>query len=446
MSPQGPSSDEDEDDGVALEHATDLGCIKKRPLASSAPKLEGQASPPPKSLTARSPMAPPPSFNGGAKKSHGVMGILGGVASVLPWIWKHFRQLHRNGTLLQAIGVPLRHMFAIYGATLCLRNQVSWRTYALAFVLWPLSGFGVTAGAHRLWTHQSYKPTAIMEALLIVLYSLADQGPISGWALTHALHHRASDTASDPHNREAGFWHSHFGWLFSSQSFHVSPEDYHRVMRGLGKMVLLHDRHNAWWDPCWSHCVPMFIAFRWSDAWAGFFVAGALRWMFVQHVTFFVNSVAHGERHEEDETTFDASATGIGPRVSLLVTVLALGEGWHDYHHIFPWDYAASELNFWDQWNPTKGFIDTCAFFGLCDDRRRCSTELQVARRLQMAGVDTSQEAKADGLAAYRIKGWPFLRYRVPVPGSIAATGPGACKGARAFDSDPSLPRKTERL
>ncbi len=28
--------------------------------------------------------------------------------------------------------------------------------------------------------------------------------------------------------------------------------------------------------------------------------------------------------------------------------------GWHDYHHLFPWDYAAAELSAWDQWNPTK--------------------------------------------------------------------------------------------
>ena len=28
----------------------------------------------------------------------------------------------------------------------------------------------------------------------------------------------------------------------------------------------------------------------------------------------------------------------------LLVTILALGEGWHDYHHTFPWDSSRSSV------------------------------------------------------------------------------------------------------
>ena len=46
-------------------------------------------------------------------------------------------------------------------------------------------------------------------------------------------------------------------------------------------------------------------------------------------------------------------ADGTGPRVSIAVALLSLGEGWHDYHHLFPWDYAAAapeRLN-WQFWN-----------------------------------------------------------------------------------------------
>ena len=38
----------------------------------------------------------------------------------------------------------------------------------------------------------------------MVMFSIADQGPIEGWALTHAMHHVASDTYWDPHNRSLG--------------------------------------------------------------------------------------------------------------------------------------------------------------------------------------------------------------------------------------------------
>ena len=60
----------------------------------------------------------------------------------------------------------------------------------------------------------------------------------------------------------------------------------------------------------------------------GFLVAGALRWFIVQHFTFFVNSVAHGEVHgATDAHAFDQGAHGIGPRMSLLVTFLLARRG-----------------------------------------------------------------------------------------------------------------------
>ena len=39
----------------------------------------------------------------------------------------------------------------------------------------------------------------------------------------------------------------------------------------------------------------------------------------------------------------DSSFVQLCAQVSVLVSLLALGEGWHDYHHLFPWDYAAAD-------------------------------------------------------------------------------------------------------
>ena len=202
------------------------------------------------------------------------------------------------------------------------------------------------------------------------------------------------------------------------------------------RAVKLHDQNSLWWDPLCSLGLPALIASCWGDALAGFLVAGALRWLVVQHFTFFVNSVAHGEPRT-DEHRFDARMDSIGPRTSLLVTMCALGEGWHDYHHAFPWDYAAAELDAWDQWNPTKFFIDCCYHLGLCDDRIRCTRANQLARRRQLEARAEGQKASLpmihDGSEAgaallgtslnvdrrvqksslyqhYEVVGWPFLR------------------------------------
>eukprot|EP00439_Symbiodinium_sp_Y106_P058826 s5234_g8.t1 len=228
---------------------------------------------------------------------------------------EYLRQMWSNGILIQAVGIPLRHLLAFYGLRLCLGGQVPWRTGLFAMALWPISGFGVTAGAHRLWTHQSYVASRTMEAMLMLMFSMADQGPIQGWALTHAMHHIASDTRWDPHNRTAGFWYAHVGWLFSSMKFRLGTREYRRVVERLGPVVKFHDACSLWWDPLWSHAVPAAVATLWGDFRGGLFVAGALRWMIVQHITFAVNSLAHGEQEEENPYAFDPTAFGIGPRV-----------------------------------------------------------------------------------------------------------------------------------
>lgn len=43
------------------------------------------------------------------------------------------------------------------------------------------------------------------------------------------------------------------------------------------------------------------------------------------------------------------------------------GEGWHNYHHVFPWDYKASELGKYST-NITKAIIDFFAWLGLAYD------------------------------------------------------------------------------
>lgn len=330
-----------------------------------------------------------------------------------PSLWKRsWRYVHRmwsNRILAQAIGIPLRHVLALYGLSLCLRGRVSSKTGLLALLLWPISGLGVTAGAHRYWTHHSYKASTILETLLMVMFSIADQGPIEGWALTHAMHHVASDTYWDPHNRSLGFWHAHIGWLFATKKFQLSSVEYRKVVRGLSPLVHFHDRNCLWWDPLWSLGLPSLLCSFWSDPWTGLFVAGALRWALVQHITFAVNSVAHGTLRHDDVYSFDPAADGVGPRVSLAVTLFSLGEGWHDYHHLFPWDYAAAELGALEQFNPTKVFIDVCYWLGLAHSRRRCSRRLQDLRRLQLLGL---REEMGFG---YEVAGIVPFRYKVLV-------------------------------
>lgn len=73
----------------------------------------------------------------------------------------------------------------------------------------------------------------------------------------------------------------------------------------------------------------------------------------------------------------------------------ALGEGWHNWHHKYPFDYAASEFGVSKQFNPTKLFIDTCCYLGLASDRKRATgawAKLQKHREEEIYGDSSHAE------------------------------------------------------
>lgn len=56
------------------------------------------------------------------------------------------------------------------------------------------------------------------------------------------------------------------------------------------------------------------------------------------------------------------------------VSLVSLGEGWHNYHHTFPWDYKAAELGY--KLNVATMFLDLCARIGWAYDMKQASPTL----------------------------------------------------------------------
>lgn len=59
-----------------------------------------------------------------------------------------------------------------------------------------------------------------------------------------------------------------------------------------------------------------------------------------------------------------------------------LGEGWHNYHHTFPWDYKTSEIGLYG-FNITTAFIDFFAKIGWAYDLKTVSIEMVRKRALR---------------------------------------------------------------
>lgn len=71
------------------------------------------------------------------------------------------------------------------------------------------------------------------------------------------------------------------------------------------------------------------------------------------------------------------------------MSLVALGEGYHNYHHAFPWDYKAGEFK---HINFTTGLLDYFAKYGWVYDRKTASKELIKQRKKKVTDISEQLE------------------------------------------------------
>ena len=131
--------------------------------------------------------------------------------------------------------------------------------------------------------------------------------------------------------------------------------------------------------------IPMVL---WGESFVNaYFVAGILKYIVTLHFTWLVNSVAH-------MWGFKPYDKRINPAENFLVSIGAIGEGFHNYHHTFPQDYATSEFGSL-YFNMTKGFIDLMAAFGQVTDRNKISAEAVLQRRKRTGDLSDENQVLA---------------------------------------------------
>ena len=230
------------------------------------------------------------------------------------------------------------------------------------FFLLALSSLGITAGYHRLWAHRAYEATLPLKILLMIGGTFAVQNSILFWASGHRTHHRhVDDVDQDPYSIKRGFWYAHLGWMIRDHS--PSEPDYKNAPDLINDKLVMFQH---------KYYVPMVIAVHvgllggvgWAvgDVWGVVLLGGLLRLIISHHVTFFINSLCHmwGKRPYTDENT---------ARDNFILAILTWGEGYHNYHHIFQYDYRNGVK--WWQYDPTKWLIWTSSKLGLAKNLRR---------------------------------------------------------------------------
>ena len=266
------------------------------------------------------------------------------------------------------------HILGIIGCYLAF--QASYKTLLFALLLHVLGCLGITAGAHRLWTHRSYKAHFLLRVALMIMDTLAFQNDILEWVRDHRTHHKYSETDADPHNAKRGFFFAHMGWLMMRKHPQV-------IIRGQAidmsdvkadPVVIFQHRFFLPLGFLITFFLPAFIPwYCWNEAFfSALCICSIARYMFTLNVTWLVNSAAHMWGNKP----YDVA---INPSENMFVTINAMGEGFHNYHHTFPHDYSTSEFGPW--FNLSTFLIDTMALLGLVWDRKRMSAKTVLARK-----------------------------------------------------------------
>ncbi len=291
-----------------------------------------------------------------------------------PWTLSNW-YLHINwlNTTL-VLGVPLIGLGLALGTPLQLKTAI----WTLAY--YAISGLGITAGYHRLWSHRSYSGNVVLRLFYACVGAGAIQGSIRWWGHSHRIHHRYTDTNKDPYNAKRGFWFSHIGWMLRVQN----PKD--KAYADISDLnddwiVRVQHKYYIFFLIIWAYVFPAWISSFWGDAFGGFVYAGILRAFMIQQATFCVNSLAHwiGTQPFDDIRT---------PRDHLLTALVTFGEGNHNFHHEFPADYRNAIK--WYQYDPTKVAIYITSLVGLAYDLRT------VPQNIIDQGVLQQQQKKLD--------------------------------------------------
>lgn len=243
------------------------------------------------------------------------------------------------------------------------------------FLLLAFCELSITAGYHRLWSHRAYKAHPVLKFIFALGGACALQNNCITWAADHRRHHLHVDNdEKDPYSAGKGFWYSHFGWMI--RDWDSTREDLSNVKDLQKEPILVWQRkHYLSLLLLMNVGLPVLLGWINGDVWGSLLLAGFLRLTVSQHFTYLINSAAHmwGKRHYSPEQT---------ARDNGFIALLTFGEGYHNYHHTFAFDYRNGVK--WYHWDPTKWLIRLCAWLGLASDLRSCSFYRREKARLEV--------------------------------------------------------------
>ena len=254
----------------------------------------------------------------------------------------------------------------------------TWKALFVAiFLYWLTALLGVGMCYHRLLAHRAFKTPKWFEYVLTICAVMAVEGGPLLWVATHRMHHQFVDGDGDPHSPRDGKWWSHAGWILVGNALRQDAYTIDRYVPDLAA-----DKFHVWITE--YHFVPTLIlgtALFAIGGWPFLLWGIFFRTVMGLHATWLVNSATHiwGSRRF---ATRDLSTN------NWWVSLLTLGEGWHNNHHAYP--VAARHSFKWYEIDVNWYTIWMLKQVGLASDidRVKIPTPPRVAESLAQASGD----------------------------------------------------------
>ncbi len=256
--------------------------------------------------------------------------------------------------------------FGVHLIGLCaIFTGISWAAVAMCLFMYYGRMFAITGIYHRYFSHRSYKTSRFFQFVMAFWgTSCGQQGPL-WWAAHHRHHHKFSDTEEDIHSPGLrGLWWAHWGWVLCKR-YAPTHEEAVKDLTKYPELKFLNKYHGLapfllaagifFFGSFLEHAAPALHTNGLQMISWGFFTSTTL----LYHGTFCINSLAHviGKKRFE---------TGDQSKNSLILSLVTMGEGWHNNHHRYP--YSERQGIYWWEVDMSHYILKFFSWFGLVWD------------------------------------------------------------------------------
>lgn len=223
-----------------------------------------------------------------------------------------------------------------------IKTMFAFITIFLICYIWH--ALGVTVGYHRLISHRSFSCHKFAEYFWVLAGYLAFEGSPIWWATIHRAHHRYVDTPLDPHSPRYGLYNAHVGWLTHRGYIdHIDPRLQSKdllkdpLYKFLEQGGVWHRAHFVAFSIGLSFRALILVCFGWQAA-----LASLLAGIAVLQIPLMLNVICHIPKLGYKNYALNDDSVNVW-----WVSVLAMGEGWHNNHHAAPGS-AKSGMRKWE--------------------------------------------------------------------------------------------------